>query len=383
MEKIGNPILDQRIGSLNYMLEMSLSEYYDISQNILDKNIYQRKRVKSSATVYSLLKQDLNRGCIIPPIVMALTMKIDPQDDIIDIISKSKNNIIIIDGLQRSYTIRDLVNEIFSRSDSMTPLSNKIRVELYTGINKLGILYRMLTLNTGQTQMSTRHQIEIIYSDYIDQDFNGIKLIRQVDDVAPKELGEYSFRDVIEGFTSYIEKEYLTLDRFDILENIKSLEKFSKMMDTEHDIFKDFISTYNHFVEKIHEFMTDDIDVSGLELQGQPFGKDVVSIFKKSQSLTGFGAGIGKLIEYGSLSNINNLNDITNNIQKENIIEGLQNILVYLDKVRSLAKKIGNDQRLYFFYLYRKLFDKQETESYCNLSAAAVAAFNNYCRETQ
>lgn len=39
---------------------------------------------------------------------------------------------------------------------------NKL-VEIYFKINRFGNLYRMLTLNTGQTPMSLRHQIEILY----------------------------------------------------------------------------------------------------------------------------------------------------------------------------------------------------------------------------
>lgn len=97
--------------------------------------------------------------------------------------------------------------------DKQRVYSNKIRAEIYIGINKLGILYRMLTLNTGQTQMSTRHQIEIIYSDYVDTDIEGIRLLREVDDQSPRRQGEYKFQDVIEGFTSFIQRDYLTMER--------------------------------------------------------------------------------------------------------------------------------------------------------------------------
>ena len=79
-------------------------------------------------------------------------------------------NLIILDGLQRTYTILELIEELKSEEDNQEELSkvlsNSIRIEVFLGINKIGILYRMLTLNTGQTPMSIRHQIEILYSDY-------------------------------------------------------------------------------------------------------------------------------------------------------------------------------------------------------------------------
>lgn len=91
---------------------------------------------------------------------------------------------IILDGLQRTYTILDLESELVKEHDDETldrVLNNSIRVEIYLGINKIGILYRMLTLNTGQTPMSIRHQIEILYSDYLDKSINDITLLRETD----------------------------------------------------------------------------------------------------------------------------------------------------------------------------------------------------------
>ena len=178
MKLLGNPIIDNRIECQNYMIEMTIQEYYDIAQNILKNNEYQRRRVKSSSTVYNLLKDDLKQGCIMPPIVLALSKSIEKDVDVLEEIKKSKDEIIILDGLQRSYTIRDLLKEISGSSEENKVLNHLVRIELYTGINKFGILYRMLTYNTGQTQMSTRHQIEIIYSDYIGKEKNGIRFIR-------------------------------------------------------------------------------------------------------------------------------------------------------------------------------------------------------------
>ena len=92
MKVIGKSIRDKRINSSNYMLEMSLKEYYDLSKDILKNNEYQRRRVKSSSTVYSLLREDLRRGCLIPPIVLALaTAEIVQDDDLAEFI-KTKIN---------------------------------------------------------------------------------------------------------------------------------------------------------------------------------------------------------------------------------------------------------------------------------------------------
>lgn len=82
MRVLGNPIVDGRIGCQNYLIELTIGEYYDISQNILKNNEYQRRRVKSSSTLYSLLKGDLKQGCIMPAIVLALAQDIKPNEDV-------------------------------------------------------------------------------------------------------------------------------------------------------------------------------------------------------------------------------------------------------------------------------------------------------------
>ncbi|WP_242031176.1 hypothetical protein [Anabaena sp. FACHB-1237] len=108
----------------------------------------------------------------------------------------------------------------------------------------------MLTLNTGQSPMSVRHQIEILYSNYLDETvIEGIKLLKEVDEATPHQIGEYRFNDVIDSFTSYIVRDESSLDRRDILEIIKSLEKLA-LENQDKDIFKNYIITYNHFVQK-------------------------------------------------------------------------------------------------------------------------------------
>lgn len=387
MEVLGKAIVDNRINARNYILEITLKEYYDLSKDILSNNEYQRRRVKSSSSVYSLLKEDLRKGCLMPPIVMAISED-DGEDiderNINEIISNNKSKLIILDGLQRSYTIRDLIQEIANsegtNKDSI--YNNVIRIELYVGINKLGILYRMLTLNTGQTPMSTRHQIEIIYSDYADVDIDGIRLIREIDELSPKKMGEYKFRDVIEGFTSFLQRDYLTLERTDILDNIKSLEKLASI-DSSNKLFEDFISVYHKFITKLNDLFPTDIsyDESENEIE-RAFGNNVVTIFRKSQPLTGFGAAIGKLIDINALKSFEDVSSIIDKISFSEPNDTLKNLLLRLDKIRDKAKKIGNDQRLYFFYFYKKLFDNQ-SESYLCVEKAIVDAYNAYIRETQ
>jgi hypothetical protein len=381
MKILGTPIRDRKIGCQNHLIEMTIGEYYAISQNILQNNEYQRRRVKSSSTVYSLLKEDLKQGCIMPAIVLALTQDLQQEEDVIEVINNNKDRIIILDGLQRSYTIRDLVKDVSGSliDDEKNVLNFPLRVELYTGINKFGILYRMLTYNTGQTQMSTRHQIEIIYSDYIDREQNGIKFIREIDDASPRKIGEYKFRDVVDGFSSYLERDYLSLERIDILNSIKSLQELTKE-DPNAELFDVFIHCYNSLVSKIEVQGNNwSPDAENLSLE-RIFAPSIISTFNKSQSLTGFGAAMGKLIDLGVYENLECAKNKLEEVDLTNVEDGMDLFVIKMDVVRKNAKKIGNDQRLFFYHFYRGLLSV-DADSFMNIKGAVEYAARQYERE--
>jgi hypothetical protein len=82
--KIISRIKDERISAINILIEISIRKYLDLIEEVIDKNEFQRKRVRSSKTVYALLKEDLKKGCVMPPLVIAL-----PED--LDTVSKEYN----------------------------------------------------------------------------------------------------------------------------------------------------------------------------------------------------------------------------------------------------------------------------------------------------
>jgi len=156
-------------------------------------------------------------------------------------------------------------------------------------------------------------QIEILYSNYLKIPTDeGIKLITGAD--KPGKLGEYNFRDVIDGFHSYIRRNALPIDRETVLENTKSLAGLSKSLlsprkeGPEDDLFHEYLTTFHSFVTKMEslygdwKYETPDY----YEFSGKPFGRDVKSIFSKSVVMTGFGSAVWKLADRKSLPGLRN-----------------------------------------------------------------------------
>jgi hypothetical protein len=376
---------DARINASNFLLELTVDEYLALADKALKRNEYQRRRVKSASSVYALLKEDLQKGCIIPPIVLGLPAVPKEKEittrEICSVIEKKAEFLLILDGLQRTYTLVDLRAELESKKDEDALgklLRLTLRVEVYVGINRIGILYRMLTLNTGQTPMSLRQQIEMLYIDFAKIPIHGVTVIKEADDDAPQKLGEYTFRSVIEGFNAYLERNELPLDRFDILENIKSLEKLSTE-NQDANLFEDLVRTYDQFVKQVakmtkgKKFTSDDLGISG-----QTFGKDARQVFTKSQAITGFGSAIGKLKDFDA---IEGFAQITKWIPKlepsNNADEALEALLKTMEKIRLRSKKIGNSQRLYFHFFFRELFNANG-DSFLDLNKAVGNAYQKY-----
>lgn len=380
--EVKSRIFDHRINSENVLIQTTLGEYLDLISEAMDKNPFQRKRVTSSKTVYSLLRDDIRKGCVIPPIVLALSYDVadngrptpKKDEDIIAAILKRQGDLLILDGLQRTHSFKDVIADT-SPNDLAAVRNTPIRVEVYMGLNKIGILYRMLTLNSGQTPMSLRQQIEMLYWEYHNTGVEGLKFVREVDSEHATQPNEYNFKDVIEGFNSYLERNEQPLERTDLLENIRSLEKLSHE-NNNRDLFKEYVNALHKFIVKVIE-LVNGTSITKDDLQGKSlWGKDSKQCFKKTQVFAGFGAAIGKLKDREVLENLEDIQEICDGLYfdcepQEFLIE----LNSALDWISKNTKKIGNAQRMFFQFYFRELLNS-EGDSFKDLKTSIEGALH-------
>ena len=382
-------IFDYRIKSKNLYVETTFGEYLQYAKDLLKNNELQRKRVKTSQTVYSLLKSDLLEGCVIPPLVLAIISDDDSlenmeSDELQEYINANRDQVLILDGLQRTHTLIAAEADAIEKKVEHTFYNYKLRLEIYVNINKFGVLYRMLTLNTGQTPMSARHQIEMLYSDMLDTEINGVKLITEVEGAAYADRKEFVFKNTIDGFNSYMNRNSLPMDRQEMLENIKMLEKMSKE-NLSGDIFKAFLEGYikvfDVLCEKANNCLADQDKLDEYEIKSAPFAKKVSKAFATSQALTGYGAAMGIMKDKGIVEDFNSLDKIVKDIEvnyaDDEEGEWFMEFLKRMDIIKAKAKKIGNAQRMYLAYFFRELFN-EESDSYADLMLAAENGYRKY-----
>ena len=386
MIEVTSFLKDRKVDSLNIQFLIDIASYVNIAKKITGNNHFQRNRVNKGGSVYELLKQDIKDGCIIPPIVLAsITEDAVSSDgfnnDKLTAVLSESNDLRILDGLQRTYSLIEVYDENKQYFDGLQD-SYLVRMEIYLAISDIGILYRMLTLNTGQTPMTLRHQLEILFSKYLAKPIGDINIIREVDKDAVKSIMDFKFSDLIDGYDSYLEKNELPIDRFDILQNVKIIENISKSEGASVG-FVEFVENYSKFVKYIDtsipdwEYPSEDIE-EAYKTNSNPFGNRVHRIFNKSQSLTGFGAAIGELQDLGVIKSIE---EIAASVKSMQITaDDLLLLNKYLDEVRAKSKKIGNGQRIYFKLLFKNLFDK-EGQTYLDMKGALLKAKNRALAE--
>ncbi len=146
-----------------------------------EQNLAIQREIIKGTKIYATLRADLKRGCLMPPIVLAvkgleLPDRLDNQfksisdetveEKLLAVLSPqladvNSGNMYIIDGLQRTNALKQTLEEI-SDLEKESFLSREMRVEIWLNIPFGALAYRMLLLNAGQKPMSIKHQIEIL-----------------------------------------------------------------------------------------------------------------------------------------------------------------------------------------------------------------------------
>lgn len=382
---------------------MTFGEYEPLARAIIDDNEFQRKRVKNDTSPYRLLQRDLVDGCVMPPITLAATEDFSQahKDHIQDIIDRdnvsdedvkflnqlltsafAEGHLIILDGLQRTYTILGVMESL--QEDKLEEFKErKARFEIYIGLKKNGILYRMMTLNTAQTPMSFRHQLEILYHDYIDRENlpDDLEIVREQDGQRARGIDRFQYRDTIDMFYAYSAGTSAPADKSVIIDRLSEFQ-FLESYKFESDEPLTLLISYHTLVKRIDELSNGwELDSDLLEESDvtRPFGKTTESIFCRSQPMTGFGAEVNKLLDRSHYNSVSEITDAAGKLHfgSDDPSTAFTKLIIVLNEIALHSKRIGNDQRSFFQLLWRSLL-LPEIESVHNIPGAIDKAYETF-----
>lgn len=163
---------------------------------------------------YSRLEADINRGCIMPPITVALINEgklFRDDESIYTYLTTNISNAFILDGIQRINTLKR------SSLQSDFNSNNILYVNYIIASSRDRLLYRMITLNNGQKPMSARHQIDVLAETFFDFSELDLQLISEKSKGRVRAPDAFKKADFIKGYIAYL-SESVNIDNQKIIE---------------------------------------------------------------------------------------------------------------------------------------------------------------------
>ncbi len=197
---------------------------------------------------YSRLETDIERGCIMPPITVALIgdhLATNLSDAAVKkLIEENINVAFILDGIQRLNTLlRVNAKGVLDRKRSMY-------VNFIIAGSRDKLLYRMITLNNGQKPMSARHQIDVLSDAFFDFDDVGLKLITEKNNSRVRAPDEFKKSDFVKGYIAYLSNS-VNIDNQKIIE--EKMDELIAAKIIESDIAERKID-FSDIVQLIYKF---------------------------------------------------------------------------------------------------------------------------------
>lgn len=224
--------------------EILAKDYIELVGKDFDKFEIQRKRVEPKK--YTRLKSDFKDGALLPGITLAIEfsqvekyLKLIEENNFTEIrnLLIDKEEIYILDGLQRTYIINDLISEgLVVKEDQ------KLLLEIWFEKEINHLIYRLIVLNSGQKPMSMRHQVELLFmtlKSSLTKDIDGLELYLEKDGQIRSRAKKFAFDRIVNAYYSFLTKSPET-DRDNLV--VKKLSEDDILSSTETELNENYIS---------------------------------------------------------------------------------------------------------------------------------------------
>lgn len=200
---------DKRTDTPVVYAQIPISEFLSLVGSEFESFAIQRRREKHKT--YERMKKDLIAGALLPSITLAVKPErvaaIRPMHAASDYqqlaISLSQpGGVNILDGLQRTYIIKDLQDEGVELNADQT-----LHLEFWLEESINNLVYRIIVLNAGQKPMSMRHQIELLFSTLkqrLEDKIPSLEIYRERDQTRRRRSRKFALDRLASAYQSYI-----------------------------------------------------------------------------------------------------------------------------------------------------------------------------------
>src|SRR5690554_5569857 len=271
--------------------DIKISDYLDLVGDDFDRFEIQRKR--QDPKKYSRLKEDIKKGALLP----AITLAINPSkvgDFLAEVEAKKSDHLItklikspdlyILDGLQRSYIIKDLVDEgvVFNENQ-------KLLIEIWFESKIEHLIYRLIVLNSGQKPMSMRHQVELLFTTLkteIEEEIPNLKIYVEKDGQIRSQAMKFSFDRIVNAYYSFLTKSP-EIKRDNLI--VKKLNEDDILSSNEQELN----ANYNHFIGYLKKYCALDLNMYKIHSSGAE-STGFKNWLADENTLKGFFAAVGR-----------------------------------------------------------------------------------------
>lgn len=274
--------------------QISINEYFDfVGENY---NKFQLQRKKEVHRGYKRLKDDLKNGALIPGITLAVEPSkashiipiIESRENakIIDAIKKLNDNIYILDGLQRSHKIKELLDS----GVKFNP-DQKLLLEIWIEPEISNLVYRLIVLNSGQKPMSMRHQIELLFTTMritLMNEIEGLEILVENEEDKRTRALQFPFERLVTAYYSFLTKSP-EVDKSSIVSQ-KLVEE--KVMDGSEEFLSESFKSFKDYLVK---YCTLDKELFRIYEKGE--FKNFRNWLAEPNTINSFFSSVGKLNE--------------------------------------------------------------------------------------
>ncbi len=204
---------DKRTDTPVLYARMPIQTYLEVVGEDFENFSIQRRREAHKA--YQRLKADLIDGALLPSI--SLAAKPDGVPALIDILDKCEASgdwgeleaalaaggaVDILDGLQRTYIMRDIRAEGHDFVDGQ-----EILAEFWLEGDLKNLIYRIIVLNAGQKPMSMRHQIELLFmslKSHLEAEIDGLIIYTERENTRRRRSKKFSLALIASGYHAFL-----------------------------------------------------------------------------------------------------------------------------------------------------------------------------------
>lgn len=322
---------------------------------------FELQRKKENHKGYGRLKHDIIEGALLPSITLAvkhdlvqdIVENIDDIDKLERSLSSEDGVVDILDGLQRTYILKELKDNNVEFKDGQSLL-----LEYWLESDLKNIVYRMIVLNSGQKAMSMRHQIDLLFAttkQTIQESVKGIELFTERDGARRTSANKYPLNNIAAAYYSFLKSSPEQDSENIVNDQIKHNEIFES---SKEKISEDF----DTFIKILKKFKV--IDGLAWQLyQDEPSINDGYTWLGSDNVIVSFFAATGLLVKNNMKDKVFSTLDRMIESMYDLIEQGAPFDYFSLETYDSLIKginakklNIGSARRKYIFLMFKEYF---------------------------